>query len=235
MAETASTRRQIVRYVAFKVRPEWRALPDSVRLEGKQAFAAVIEGARERQPVLRTYSTVGMRADSELLLWSVTWTLEDQRDLQASLLATPLGPYLDVAHSFLAMTKRSMYVDERHQHEGQEGTRSVLRPRDTKYLFVYPFVKTRAWYALSRPERQKMMDQHIAFGHTYPSVTINTSYSFGLDDQEFVVAFETDSEADFLDLVMDLRATAASSYTLRDTPILTGIAMPCGDALDTLG
>ncbi len=234
MSEALQVRRQIVRYVAFKVRPEWRLLPESSRLEGKRAFSAVIDAARPQQPVLRTYSTVGMRADSDLLVWSVTWTLEDQRDLQARLQATSLGAYLDLAHSFLAMTKTSMYVDD-HHHEGQEGTRTIVRPRNTKYLFVYPFVKTRPWYALPQEERQRMMSQHIGYGHKYPSVTINTSYSFGLDDQEFVVAFETDSAADFLDLVMDLRMTRASEYTMRDTPILTGIAMSCGEALDLLG
>ena len=36
-----------------------------------------------------------------------------------------------------------------------------------------------------------MMDEHITIGHKYPSVKLNTTYSFGLDDQEFVVAFET--------------------------------------------
>jgi len=227
-------RRQFVRYLFFKLRPDWRALPAETRSAGKHAFAAVVEQFQARQPVLRAYSTLGTRADCDLFLWSVTWTLEEQRNLQSQLLQTPLGPYLELPYSFLAMTKRSVYV-ESHRHEGQEGTRSVLRPRNTKYLFVYPFVKTRAWYALTQEERQAMMTQHMELGHQYPSVTINTSYSFGLDDQEFVVSFETDDPAAFLDLVMDLRSTRASEYTLRDTPIFSGIAMACGEALDLLG
>ncbi len=80
-----------------------------------------------------------------------------------------------------------------------------------------------------------MMNAHIAIGHKYPTVKINTSYSFGLDDQDFVVAFESDFPGDFLDLVMDLRETEASRYTVRDTPILTGVAMPIEACLDTLG
>src|SRR5438045_892272 len=227
-------RRQFVRYLFFKLRPEWRALPAETRRAGKHAFAAVVEHCQARQPVLRAYSTVGTRADCDLFLWSVSWTLEEQRDLQAGLLQTPLGPYLDLPYSFLAMTKRSTYVDT-HRHEGQEGTRTELRPRDTRYLFVYPFVKTRAWYALSQDERQKMMSQHIGYGHKYPSVTINTSYSFGLDDQEFVIAFETDSPSDFLDLVMKLREAEQRPYTERDTPIFSCIAKEIADVLKDLG
>jgi nitrite reductase/ring-hydroxylating ferredoxin subunit len=110
-----------------------------------------------------------------------------------------------------------------------------LHPADSRYFFVYPFVKTREWYQLPLEERQAIMDQHIAIGRKYPSVKLNTTYSFGLDDQEFVVSFETDEPADFLDLVMELRETRSSLYTLRDTPIFSCISMPLEEVLETLG
>jgi len=103
-----------------------------------------------------------------------------------------------------------------------------------KYLFVYPFVKTRAWYGLSAEERWRIMQEHIKIGREYPSVDLNTSYSFGLDDQEFVVAFETDNPADFLDLVQRLRTTQASAYTKRDTPTFTCISCSVERALGAL-
>jgi chlorite dismutase len=99
---------------------------------------------------------------------------------------------------------------------------------------VYPFVKTRAWYALPADERWRIMQEHIKVGREYPSVDLNTSYSFGLDDQEFVVAFETDNPADFLDLVQRLRTTESSSFTLRDTPTLACIACSVERALGAL-
>ena len=80
-----------------------------------------------------------------------------------------------------------------------------------------------------------MMNDHFRIGHKYPSVKINTTYSFGLDDQEFMVGFETDSPSDFVDLVMDLRGTEASSYTLKDTPIFTCIRRPIGETLESMG
>jgi chlorite dismutase len=100
---------------------------------------------------------------------------------------------------------------------------------------VYPFVKTRAWYRLSKEERQRQMDEHIAMGHRFPSVKINTTYSFGLDDQEFVVAFESDSVSDFLDLVHEMRESEASTHTVRDVPSFTCMAMPAADMVAALG
>jgi chlorite dismutase len=166
-------------------------------------------------------------------VWQVSQNLDDFQELASDLVSTALGAYLDTPYAYLSMTKHSIYVDE-HRHEGQEGNRLVIAPGGAKYLFVYPFLKTRAWYLLPKEERQRMMTAHIARGHRYPTVKINTTYSFGLDDQEFVLAFETDYPADFLDLVQDLRETEASSFTLRDTPIFTCVASPIRAILDSL-
>jgi chlorite dismutase len=167
------------------------------------------------------------------MLWTVSDRLEDFQELTSRLYGSQMGVHLEMPHSYLAMTRRSQYVDN-HTHEGQEGTRLRVQPGSTKYFFVYPFVKTRAWYLLSLEERQAIMDVHIKIGHDFPTVRINTAYSFGLDDQEFVVAFESDSPSDFLDLVMKLRETQSSIYTLRDTPIFTCISMTTAQALDAL-
>ena len=130
------------------------------------------------------------------------------------------------------MTKRSQYED---RLDPTTREKLKVKPGRAKYLFIYPFVKTRAWYLLPFEERQKMMDAHIEIGHRFPTVKLNTTYSFGLDDQEFVVAFETDSPEDFLDLVMALRETRSSEFTLRDTPIFSCIAGEPLAVLETLG
>jgi chlorite dismutase len=124
------------------------------------------------------------------------------------------------------MTKPSPYA-----RGVSDAEREAMRayPDGAPYVFVYPMVKTRAWYALSPEDRGKLMREHIAVGHKYPKIRINTSYSYGLDDQEFVVAFEGDDPAEFLDLVQDLRYTRASEYTLRDTPMFTCVLRKPGD------
>ena len=226
--------RQFVSYSFYKVAPEWRRLPCEERARHKAELLARLEDV-EPSTVVRSYTTMGLRGDVDFLLWKISDRLEGLRELATLVASTGLGAYLTVPHNFLAMTRKSTYVAN-HQHEGQEGRRERARPATgAPYLFVYPFVKTHGWYQLPFAERQRMMDEHIKVGHEFPTVKINTTYSFGLDDQEFVVAFETDSPSDFLDLVMKLREAEQRPYTERDTPIFTCIAMPFAEVLETLG
>jgi len=230
------TVRQYIRYLFFKARPSWRQLSSADRETARQDLLSALEPFAERLPVLRAYSTLGTRADCDFALWMVSERLEDFQELSAALMRTTMGAHLDTPYSYLAMTKRSQYVD-RHEHaDGDgEGRRTRIRPTGRKYLFVYPMVKKRPWYRLSYDERQAAMDEHIRVGHEFPRVKINTSYSFGLDDQEFVVAFETDYPADFLDLVEKLRAGESSAYTERETPIFTCVAGSIAEVVDMLG
>lgn len=226
-------KQQFVNYLFYKAMPEWRHLDRTERERGKADFAEVLQ-QYSRRMILRTYSTVGTRADADMMLWRVCNDLETLREMTTALNATSLAKYLTTPYSYLAMTRMSIYVDQ-HKHPGSESSRLEVVPGKAKYLFVYPSVKTREWYLLSKDVRQGMMDEHIAVGHKYPSVKINTSYSFGLDDQEFVIAFESDKPADCLDLVMELRESEASRYTVRDTPVFTCLAMGVWDMLDALG
>lgn len=213
--------------------PEWRRLSEAEKNKGRKEFEDVVKRYQTKIIVL-TYSLVGIRPDAEFMLWRISERVEDFNEMSAELLKTGLGKYIQITYSYLAMTKRSMYVDK-HQHEGSESSRAHIVPGEAKYLFVYPFIKSREWYLLSKDERQKIMDVHIAIGHKYPSVKINTTYSFGIDDQEFVVAFESDQPADFVDLVMELRETQSSKYTVRDTPAFTCIKKPIYEVLNDLG
>jgi chlorite dismutase len=225
-------KRQFVNFIFYKVDPLWRRLPDEGRARGKKEFAEVVERSR-KSIILNSYSLTGIRSDADFMLWRISESLEPIQHMSAELAETGLGNYVTTPYSYLAMTKRSMYVDQ-HEHEGSESSRAKIVPGGAKYLFVYPFVKSRDWYLLPKPERQKIMDEHIQMGHKYPSVKINTTYSFGLDDQEFVVAFESDQPADFLDLVMELRETRSSKYTVRDTPTFTCVRKPIQEVLDLL-
>lgn len=236
MAEPKTeVRRQMISYTFYKVRPEWRRLPKVERDEHRREFCEVIRRWDSKGKMLvLTYSTVGMRPDCDMLLWRICYSLDELQMMSQELSSTQLGGYLETPYSYLAMTKRSQYLIG-HEHEGQADSRGVIRPGGFKYLFVYPFLKTRAWYRLPEEERQRIMKEHIRVGHEYPRVKLNTTYSFGLDDQEFVVAFESDYPEDFLDLVQRLRETESSVYTLRDTPIFTCIQTSIDGMLERLG
>lgn len=231
MASTVN--RQSVNFAFYKVDPAWRRLPKEEREASKKEFGAAVEEWRQRM-LLIPYSTVGLRPETDFMLWRIADSLDLLQEMSRALNRTALGAYLTTPYSFVAMTKRSIYVDK-HVHPGQEGRRAAIVPGEYRYLFVYPFVKTRDWFLLPIEQRQEMMDVHIKVGHQFPSVKLNTTYSFGLDDQEFVVAFESDKPGDFVDLVMALRETEGSRFTLRDTPIITCIRKPIHETLDDLG
>ncbi len=227
-------RRQFVSFFFLSIDPAWRRLPAAERAAHKAAFAEVWRThASSGEVICRSYSTVGVRSDVDLMFWRIGYKLDAIQDMTGELLRTPLGGYLRPAAHLLGTTKRSVYEDKANPNHEEARLRIV--PGRARYIFVYPFVKTRAWYQLPMEARQELMDEHITVGSKYSRVKLNTTYSFGIDDQEFVVAFESNYPEDFLDLVQELRETKASSYTLRDTPTYTCIARPIDEALGLLG
>jgi chlorite dismutase len=216
--------RNFVKFTFLKVEPAWRRLPAAEREEHKLEFLAACENFGADR-FLRAFSLVGTRGDADLMLWTASPGLADIHEFHVVLGQSGLMGWAQTPHSYLAMTKESEYSEEE---------RLEVRPARRKYLFVYPFWKKREWYRLSGEERMRIMRDHIETGRRYPNIGINTAYSFGLDDQEFVVSFETDEPGDFLDLVQELRTTESSEYTLRDTPIFTCIATSVRRALDAL-
>jgi chlorite dismutase len=218
---------QYVAYRFYRVRPEWRQLPIEEREAGKDAFAEVVESWADRLEGLRAYSVTGVRPDADFFLWQITSRYEDLGELGSELNATPLAGWLETPYSYLATTKASQYTQARRPRK--------ITPKNQPYLVVYPFVKVRPWYALTEVERQRAMDEHIRIGREeFPGITNHTSYSFGIDDQEFMTAFECDEPADFMHLMLRLRDSEASRYTERDTPIFVGQLLEIRAALDRL-
>ena len=224
--------RQFVNFAFFKLDPEFRRLSQEEKQAARQDFLAAYAQPRPGTICL-SYSTAGLRPDCDFLLWRIAMTPDELQAQTAAINKTRLGGYLTTPWSFVSMTKRSMYIDKVDPFHTAE-SRTHIIPGKRKYLFVYPFVKTRDWYLLPLERRQEIMDHHIKVGNEFPSVKLNTTYSFGLDDQDFVVAFETEEPKDFLDLVMKLRETESSKYTQRDTPIFTCVQMPMEKVLDQL-
>ena len=232
-AAAAAPARQFVNFQFFRVDRAFRSESADVKAEAKRELAEIVK--RYTGPMmLLPYSTVGLKAGVDFMFWRIGYDLDPFQQMVADINRSILGRYLDIPQSYMAMTKHSQYVDE-HVHDGQEGRRLKIVPGKKPFLFVYPFVKTRDWYLLPQAERQRIMNEHIAIGHKYPRVKINTTYSFGLDDQDFVVAFEADSAAEFLDLVQELRETESSKFTLRDTPMYTCRRSTIEAILDSIG
>lgn len=218
---------QYVAYSFFRVDPAWRRLPVEERQAAKDAFADAVDELADRFDHLRAYTTTGVRPDVDFFLWKITERYEALGELGAALNATPLAGWLETPYSYLATTKASQYTSARKARK--------LVPQGSPYLVVYPFVKVRPWYALSADDRQRAMDEHIRIGREeFPGIKNHTSYSFGIDDQEFMTAFECDEPADFMHLMLRLRDSEASAYTERDTPIFVGRHVTVREALAAL-
>jgi chlorite dismutase len=224
--------RQFVNFTFYRARPEWRLLDEAEKSHCKRDFSKTIDDFR-KDLLIHTYSTVGLRTDSDFMIWRIGYDLEPIQEMTGRLNRTSMAKYVEPMRSFLSMTKRSMYIDKNCPDHDED--RLHIVPGQSSYLFVYPFLKTREWYARPHEQRQEMMDEQIRIGSKYRSVKLHTTYSFGLDDQEFVLAFETDKPSDFLDLVQELRETKASSFTLRDTPVFTCRLRSLAECLDAIG
>ena len=212
-----------VNFLCFTLDPAFRRLPEEQRKKGIREFLLDLNSERPGVET-RTYLSIGLRHDTDFVLWGIAREMSSFHGLAAGLLKTGLGQYLRLAYTFLAMTRPSVYNPKHTSAFEKEET-----PR--KYLFLYPFVKSREWYLLPYDKRREMMRRHMAIGEQYPMVRLNTTYSFGLGDQDFVLAFETDQPAAFEDLVQRLRESEASRYTVRDTPFILGQRCADGEAL----
>lgn len=224
--------RQFLKYTFYKLLPTWRTcLPE----ERSQALGELLDvvSRYDQRLIVKTFSLIGTRGDCDFMLWTISERMEDFQDMLSEISKSKIGRFITTPYSYLSMTRKSEYVRD-HRRLEQEGDALKKVPGNTRYLFVYPFVKKREWYNLPQEERHRMMMDHIRSGHKVPSVKINTSYSFGLDDQEFVLSFETDYPSDFLELVMLLRSSDASKYTQLETPIFTCIAMPANELVKIL-
>jgi chlorite dismutase len=230
--EKAKLPRQFVNFTFYHARPEWRLLSDADKQRCREQFVKTVDEFRSSL-LINCYSTIGLRTNVDFMIWRIGYDLEPIQEMTSRLNRTEMAKYIEPSQSFLSMTKRSMYIDKDNPDHVED--RLHIVPGKSQFLFVYPFVKTREWYSRPAEQRQEMMDEHIRIGSKYRSVKLHTTYSFGLDDQEFVVAFETDYPSDFLDLVQELRETKASSYTLRDTPMFTCRQRTLSECLEALG
>ena len=226
---SAEAEKSYLKYTFFKVAREWRSLDEGTKEEARSEFLRSMEGSPSK---LSYFSLVGIRGDTDFMVLAESPDLESFQPLVASLLSTRLGRYLETPYSYVAMMRRSKYLGS-HKHAGQDGP--SREPSSSKFIFVYPVVKKREWYRLPFAERQRIMAEHFKIGHRYPSIKINTGYSFGLDDQEFVLAFEGDDPSEFLALVEELRGSEASMYTQLETPIFTCKRVNPSSMLSLLG
>jgi chlorite dismutase len=211
----------------YKVDSKWRWLNDIGKEEAAKEFSSLIEVANTKMKV-RTYSTLGLRKESDFMIWSISESLEKIQVLASKVYSTVLGKYIEASEVYLSTSRPSVYSNQI--------TPSFMKNDEPlKYNIVYPFIKSREWYLLPFDKRSEMMKEHINVGKKFPLIRLNTSYSFGISDQDFMLAFETDNLMDFQDLIIKLRETQVSRYVLKDTPMIVCVHKNIFDIIKSFG
>lgn len=219
-------KRQYFNFSFFKVDPKWRWMADLAKEESAKEVENILNHSGTK---FRSYSTLGLRDDAEFLLWFTSDNIEQFQEVMSKIYLTVFGKYIFPTHVYLSNTRPSLYAKSSSGHGWLAGE------EQKKYAIVYPFIKTREWYLLPLDKRKDMMDEHIKIGQKYPEVILNTTYSFGIHDEDFMLAFETDRLDKFQDLIMDLRETRVSTYIKVDTPMIVGIKKDIVSLIKSLG
>ncbi len=207
-----------VQAVALGLDPAWRRRPDDERASDAAAYVAAERETAGAGVRTLTCSSVGLEPGVDLVLLRLAPSMDALEDAGARLARSGLGRSLVIRHSILGRISGSQYVTKPTDQE-----RSVLDGEQAQYLIVYPFTKSADWYLLSREARQGIMNEHMRVGRGYPTVRQLLAYSFGLDDGDFLVAYDTEDLAAFGELVRELRGTESRRSTVNDRPILLGI------------
>ena len=213
------TESRYVHALALGLDPAWRRQTRDERCRSAEEFCAALSARSEVTTF--TYSMIGLKAGVDMMLWSLAPSVEALEEKIAAALRTGMGTWMAPRQTFLGIIRPSQYVKRPTPQE-----QSLFSGERSKYLVVYPFTKSADWYLLSQEERQTVMNEHMKIGHRYQQVRQLLAYSFGVDDMDFLVAYETDDLAAFGDLVRELRGTETRRSTVRDTPIMTGIHRP---------
>jgi chlorite dismutase len=219
---------KFINFTFYKVDPKWRWLNEIGKDESSREFLELLKAANTKMKV-RTYSTIGLRHDSEFMIWTVSSSLENIQIFASKIYSTIFGKYVEPTNTFLSLTRKSIYSNQvKLGFESDDDAQ-------LKYVVVYPFIKSREWYLLPFEKRKQLMDEHIKVGRKYPEIRLNTTYSFGIGDQDFMLAFETDDLSKFQDLIMDLRETQVSRYILKDIPMIPCVLKNMDEIIKSLG
>lgn len=169
------------------------------------------------------YDLSGFRADADLMVWLHAPTTDA--------LQTGYRAVLEESAGRLSPVWSSVGV-----HRAAEFNRghvpAFLSGKAPKgFICVYPFVRSHEWYLLSDEDRGRMLREHGMAAREYSDVLGNTISSFALGDYEWLLSFESDDLIRIVDLMRELRATAARRHVREEVPFFTG---PMRDAASLL-
>jgi peroxiredoxin len=214
-------------FLVLRSTPGLRALDAPARDQAFHEADVLLKEWSDRVTLRGAYSTVGLRADADLVLWLVAPSIELIQDLAVALRRTDLGRRLELSHAFTGIVRPAEFT-RNHAPAFVRGE----APR--RFLCVYPFVRTPEWYLLPPEERAALLREHGEIGREFPDVLANTTSAFGINDWEWILAFEADDLGRIVDCIRRLRGAEARRYTKVEIPFVTGIRKDVPAALADL-
>ena len=199
----------------YQRRDDWRQCLHPDWDQAVEAFSTLLEQPGESVTLRGVYSVMGMSPDVDMIVWAHAPKLEQLTKLAVQIDQTTIGRALKLAQSYVGVAGMSQYDPE----HGPAFLKGIPARR---YLSVYPFMKTPEWYLVPFEERRRLMIEHGEMGREFPEILTNTVNSFGIQDQEFIVALEDDDPHQLVKMVQRLRAAEVRKYTALDTPIYLG-------------
>jgi chlorite dismutase len=206
-------------YLFFKIDKDFYRLTKEEQQVLTQKFSATLTETKSGDFTFDAYSTLGFKPDAVFMLWCRGNDPAGASILLHKIFHTEFGPYLSLSYTFFGIIRNSAYSGRPGKPE-----QSIQHYDDRlPYLVLYPFTKTSEWHALEFEKRKSIMGEHIKVGLGHPAIRQCLLYSYGVDDYEFLVSYETKTLEEFQDLVIEMRRTAGRKYTLVDTPTFTCI------------
>jgi hydrogen peroxide-dependent heme synthase len=214
-------------FLVFRSTPELRALDAAARDQAFHEADVLLKEWSDRVTLRGAYSTVGLRADADLVLWLVAPSIDLIQDLTVALRRTDLGRRLELSHAFTGIVRPAEFT-------ANHAPAFVRGEAPRKFLCVYPFVRTPEWYLLPSDERAGLLREHGEMGREFPDVLANTTSAFGINDWEWILAFEADDLGRIVDCIRRLREAEARRFTKVEIPFVTGIRKDVPEALADL-
>ncbi len=214
-------------YPVFTGSPDLRGRPAGDLDQLSHEAEILFKEWSDRVTVRGTYSTVGLRADAELMMWWVGRSPDEIQDLLIAFRRIGLGQRLDLTWVFMGVVRPAEF--------SKDHLPAFARGESPKrYACVYPYVRTLEWYLLPAEERAALLREHGEMGREFPDVLANTTSAFGLSDWEWILAFEADDLSRIVDCIRRLRDARARAYTKEEVPFVTGIRKSLADAVRDL-
>lgn len=210
-------------YIFFSVRSSFSKLSSAQQTKYKKVFLKELQ--KEKGVITYSYTTLGLKVNTSILFWFQANSVKEIQNFLNKLIRTDLGKYLKITYTLFGMTRPTQYS------RGSSGHLDTTR-KGGAYMIIYPFTKKYEWYKFDFKKRKELMEGHIMIGRKYPQITQLLLYSYGIDDQEFIVSYETDDLSDFQSLVIELRSDKVREYTQSDTPIFTCVYKNFEEALE---